>query len=286
MSARTEALMVSTPIKAQQIALLELSEEMRATRPGYTWTLDLERARLLTESYKRTEGQPMALRRAHALAHILEKMTLYIRPGEMIVGNYASNMDSVPFYPEFAWKWIKRETAPGQVYSNMLDDDGRAELAEICDYWGNSSIHHMLRRYLPDDLKEIFWIFNWESATPNYEKILEIGLGGILVEVKTRKAALDAEYMAETMSGVDYVKKTNALESMAITIEAAIAWSKRYAALAAELAEAESDPERKGELETIAASCEHVSEHPARTLQEALQCYWLVHVIVNFINIP
>ena len=286
MSARTEALMVSTPIKAQQIALLELSEEMRATRPGYTWTLDLERARLLTESYKQTEGEPMALRRAHALAHILEEMTLYIRPGEMIVGNYASNMDSVPFYPEFAWKWIKRETAPGQVYSNMLDDGGRAELAEICDYWGNSSIHHMLRGYLPEDLKEIFWIFNWESATPNYGKILEIGLGGILVEVKTRKAALDAEYMAESMSGVDYVKKTNALESMIITIEAAIAWSKRYAALAAELAGAESDAERKSELEAIAAACEHVSEHPARSLQEALQCYWLVHLIVNFIDIP
>ncbi|MBM3167626.1 MAG: hypothetical protein FJZ94_09310, partial [Chloroflexi bacterium] len=64
--------MVNTPIKAQQIALLELSEEMRATRPGYQWSLDLERARLLTESYKQTEGEPMPLRRAKALAHILE----------------------------------------------------------------------------------------------------------------------------------------------------------------------------------------------------------------------
>ena len=36
----------------------------------------LERARLLTGSYKATEGEPMILRRAKAFAHILEKMTI------------------------------------------------------------------------------------------------------------------------------------------------------------------------------------------------------------------
>jgi len=97
MSSRTQALMVSTPIKAQQVALDELSEEVRATRPGFAWTLDLERARLVTASYRQTENEPMLLRRAKALAHVLENMTVYIRPDEMIVGNYASNSDSVPF---------------------------------------------------------------------------------------------------------------------------------------------------------------------------------------------
>ena len=43
MSERTEAMMVNTPIKAQQIALEELTDEMRATRPGFEWKLDLER---------------------------------------------------------------------------------------------------------------------------------------------------------------------------------------------------------------------------------------------------
>ena len=124
MSSRTQALMVNTPIKAQQVALNELSEEVRATRPGFAWTLDLERARLVTESYRQTENEPMVLRRAKALAHILKNMTLYIRQGEMIVGNYASNSDSVPFYPELAWKWIKRETAAGQVYDCMLSEEG------------------------------------------------------------------------------------------------------------------------------------------------------------------
>jgi len=286
MSARTEALMIQTPIKAQQVALLELTDDMRATRPGYEWRLDLERARLVTESYKRTEKEPMALRRAKALAHILEQMTLYIRPGEMIVGNFASNPDSVPLYPEFAWKWIARETAPGQVYSNMLTDEGRRDLKEIGDYWGNFSIHHMLRGYLPEELTEVFWVFNWESGTPNYEKILRMGLKGILEEARERIARLDREYMAESVSGVDFVKKKDALNSMILAVQAAMAWAKRYGKLARQSAQGEKDPRRKEELERIAAVCEWVPENPARTFHEALQCYWFIHVLVNFIDLP
>jgi hypothetical protein len=39
MSNRTRALMVNTPIKALQVALDELSEDARATRPGFSWVL-------------------------------------------------------------------------------------------------------------------------------------------------------------------------------------------------------------------------------------------------------
>lgn len=286
MSSRTQALMVETPIKAQQVALTELSEEVRATRPGFAWTLDLERARLVTESYRRTENQPMVLRRAKALAHILEHMTLYIRKDEMIVGNYASNTDSVPLYPELAWKWIKRETAPGQVYECMLSDEGREELEQICDYWGNHSIHHRIKGYLPEELTEVFWVFNFEASTPNYDKILAVGLRGILEEVRERRDSLEEEYLAETLTGEEYLRKRDVLDGMAIGLEAVIAWSKRYAALARNLAAEEKDPTRKLELETIAGHCEWVPENPARSFQEALQCYWLVHLVINFLDLP
>ncbi|MBM3142782.1 MAG: hypothetical protein FJ005_07035 [Chloroflexi bacterium] len=286
MSTRTQTLMVNTPIKAQQIALLELSEDMRATRPGYQWCLDLERARLITASYKQTEGEPMAPRRAKALAHILANMTIYIRPGELVVGNYASNVDSVPFYPEFAWKWIVRETAPGKVYSSMLTDEGREELKQICSYWGDLSIHHRLRKYLPEELADLFWIFNWECATPNYEKILLVGLKGILEEARGRLKRLDSEYMAEAINGIDFVRRKDFLNSVIIALEAVINWTKRYSKLAREMAKTEDNPLRREELETIARTCEWVPENPARTLHEALQCYWFVHLIVNFIELP
>jgi pyruvate formate-lyase/glycerol dehydratase family glycyl radical enzyme len=286
MSSRTQALMVDTPIKAQQVALNELSEEVRATRPGFAWTLDLERARLVTESYKTTENEPMILRRAKALAHILKNMTVYIRPDEMIVGNYASDSDSVPFYPELAWKWIQRETAKGQIYDCMLSDEGRKELDEIGEYWGDFSIHHRLRKYLPEELKEVFWVFNWEASTPNYDKILRVGLKGITEEVMVRKALLEKEYMAEKMNGEEYVRKRDVLDGMLITVEAVMAWSKRYAALARELAAKLTDSTRRKELETIASHCDWVPENPARNFPEALQCYWFIHLVINFIDLP
>ena len=46
--------------------------------------LCLERARLVTESYKETDGQPMVIRRAKALKKILENMTIFIQDNEQI----------------------------------------------------------------------------------------------------------------------------------------------------------------------------------------------------------
>ena len=50
----------------------------------------LERAELITESYRQTEDEPWILRRAKAVDHLLRNMTIYILDGEQIVGNYAS----------------------------------------------------------------------------------------------------------------------------------------------------------------------------------------------------
>ncbi|MBS7249569.1 MAG: hypothetical protein KIH08_03095, partial [Candidatus Freyarchaeota archaeon] len=287
MTERTQRLMLSTPIKALQVSNIEVAQDARARRPGMVWVLDLERARLLTESYKQTEGEPMILRRAKALKHILENMTIYIRPNELVVGNFASTPDSVVHYPEFAWKWVERETEPGNVYSEMLTDEGRRELKEIDSYWDKLAVHHIFKRIIPKGVAdEIVYVFNWECATPNYQKIFQIGLKGIIQEAQKRKERLVKELVEGKINGEEYVKKTMFLDSVIIVLEAAINWAKRYAKLARELAEKEENPVRRRELETIAKNCEWVPENPPRTLHEALQCYWLIHLIVNFIELP
>ena len=50
----------------------------------------VERARLLTESYKRMEVQPQIIRTAKALQKILEEMTIFIEDGQLIAGNLTS----------------------------------------------------------------------------------------------------------------------------------------------------------------------------------------------------
>ena len=66
--------------------VMALRENLLNTMPSVC----VERARLVTEAYKAHEFSPTVLRRAYALAHVLENMTIYIQPGEIIVGNQAS----------------------------------------------------------------------------------------------------------------------------------------------------------------------------------------------------
>ena len=286
MSNRTQTLMCETPIKATQAAQKDLAKDARANRPGMRWVLEIERARLLTESYKQTEGKPIILRRAMGIAHILENMTIFIRPMELIVGNFAQSLDAVVHYPEFVYKWIERETAKGRVYHDMLSDDEREELKEINSYWKNYAVHNLLRDYLPEELSGISYVLNYDIGTPNYEKILKIGLRGIVKEAEDRKKRLINEYVNETLDAEDYKRKIDFLDAVVIALNGAITWGKRYAMLARDLAGSEKDPNRKRELEIIAQNCDNVPENPARTLQEALQSYWLIHLVVNEIELP
>ncbi|MFX0002472.1 MAG: pyruvate formate lyase family protein [Candidatus Hermodarchaeota archaeon] len=286
MTERTQKLMMKTPIKSLQVANIEIADDARANRPGMRWSLDLERAKLLTESYKQSEGKPMVLRRAWGLRYILENMTIYLRPEELIVGNFASTPDSVVHYPEFAYKWVERETAPGQIYSDMLTEEEREELIEIDKYWENLSIHHLFKNIIPKDLYNEFYVFNWESATPNFEKLFQIGLKGVIQEAEERLQRLENEWLDGNNNGEEYVHKKQFLQSVIITIEGAINWAKRYANLARKEAGSIGDAMRKYELEEIAKICEWVPENPPRTLQEALQFYWFIHLIINFIDVP
>jgi len=286
MTQKTQELMLSTPIKSTQIAQEAIAEDVRANRPGMKWGYELERARLLTESYKQTEGEPMVLRRAKALEHILEHMTLYIRPGELIVGCFASGPDACSHYPELQYKWVEREIASGMVYSDLLNDEGKQELKEIDHYWEKYAIHHIFKQYLPEDLLDVTFMFGFEYQTPNYEKILRKGLRGLIEEALERKERLTKELWEQTISEVDYLKKKDFLDATTIALNAGSNWGKRFAKLAREMAENEGDPKRKHELETIAENCEWVPENPARTLHEAIQCYWFIHLLVNYIELP
>jgi formate C-acetyltransferase len=65
---------------------------------------------------------------------------------------------------------------------------------------------------------------------------------------------------------------------MDIVADAAILFAHRHAEKATEMAAAESDPARRGELERIAEVCRHVPANAPRDFWEALQSYWFVHL--------
>ena len=92
---------------------------------------------------------------------------------------------------------------------------------------------------------------------------------------KARLAALDFLHDPEAYD------KQEELRAMHIAAGAIIRFAGRYADLAARQAEAESDPQRRAELEKISQVCRNVPAHAPADFHEALQYYWFVHLGVT-----
>ncbi len=241
--------------------------------------LDLQRSRLMTESYKETDGQPMVIRRAKALANILNKMGIFIRDYERIVGYQTADPNGI-FHPiEQNWKSPLR-LAKSEAGKTLLDGAGRKELEELCDYWKGKSISDRHQESLPEDLKP-YWTYEgtflWsqlsELGIPNYKKLFKLGLRGLIQEIKDRKNELDKEIPG------DYIQKKSFLEAAIISMEAVINFGKRYSAMAKSSAAKEKNAARKKILQEIAETCAWVPENPPRTFIEAIQFFYFIHLV-------
>lgn len=270
---------------------LEKEEDGIPFRPGMEVKLCLDRARLLTSSYKETEGEPMVIRRAKGLSRILEGMSIYIQPNELIVGNFASKPDCVTHYPDLQWRWVEKAVNNG--YKDVLSEKEKKELTGIHEYWKTRAVHGMERDLLPEDIRPywsfngaLYWAYQWAMSTPNYEKVFRIGIEGLKEEAESKLKEIKKGFSDNTVSGKEYIEKKRFLEAVIITLNAFATWATRYSKLAKNLAEAEDDPKRKEELKEIAEACEWVSGNPPRTLHEALQLFWFIHVIVDYIEVP
>lgn len=250
--------------------------------------MGLERTRLLTESYKATEGEEWVIRRAKALDHILRNMTVYIQNHERIVGNYAAAPNELHFPIELNWKsYLKAVNS--EVGRSLLTDEGRTEFKTLCNYWNGKALRDIQLKYFAGvaDLEKYFkydgtfmWNPTWyEMGLPNYEKLFRIGLNGVIAEAKAR-----LEEIKRTIPA-NYLDQKDFLEAVIITLRAAIAFAGRYAELARELAVKEANGHRKKELETIARACGRVPANPPRTLQEAIQSFWFYHLITRQIEL-
>ena len=130
-----------------------LNARMRGVRPGVC----VERARLVTESYRQTEGEPYIIRRAKGLAHILQHMTIFIDREELIVGNHASHPRWAPLYPETN-RLSARELDLFPVREvdtlQITEEDKRTLLEEIYPYWEGRCTEDICRHYIPADGEE------------------------------------------------------------------------------------------------------------------------------------
>jgi pyruvate formate-lyase/glycerol dehydratase family glycyl radical enzyme len=246
-------------------------------RPGIK--LDIQRSRLMTESYRETEEEPMTIRRARALEKILTEMEIYIQDWEWIVGNNVSTPEGLYFGIDMNWRSVKRVVS-GDEGRSLLSDEGRAQLAELVEYWKGRSMSDIHQRLFTGDVLK-YWkyegTFLWthwsELGIPDYEEIFTVGLAGLIDRAHARLAEIDRTVPP------DYVDQKEFLTSVVIALTAVIAFSHRFAELARRQIESAADEEEKRRLSVIAETCSWVPEHPPRTLLEALQSFFFIHVV-------
>ena len=71
--------------------------------------IEADRAVILTESYKETEGLPMIARRAKAFRALMEKLPITIRDNELIVGAPTIAPRGCQVFPEYSYEWLEAE---------------------------------------------------------------------------------------------------------------------------------------------------------------------------------
>lgn len=255
--------------------------------------IDVERARYFTESFRQTEGQPLVLRWAKALKHIAENITVYIDDHNLLVGRSGHKGRYGILYPELDGDFLDLavKDLPNRTESpfNITAEDARIAIEEIAPYWKGKTFHEELAVALPEDTLRLTYhpedtlrsryIVNetasFRSALQwvhDFEKVLKRGFKGIREEAVEKLNSLDP------LSPNDNVHNRPFLEAVITVCDAIVIWARRHSELATQMAASETDPERWGELEEIAAICAHVPENPARNFYEAIQSQWFTQM--------
>jgi len=251
---------------------------------------EIESARgiLVTESYKQTEDLPIIRRRSAAFAHILRNIPIVIRDNELIVGSATVAPRGCQVFPEYSFEWLQAEfdtVATRAADPFYISDKTKEELRNAYSYWKGKTNSDLAKANMSPEAYAAFTKHN--VFTPGnyfyngighvcvqYDKVLAKGYRGIIAEATAALEKLD-------VSDGDYVPRSNFLNAVIESCEAVIEYAHRYATLAAEMANKETNPTRKAELKAIAKNCAHVPEFPATSFYEACQSFWFVQLLLQ-----
>ncbi len=262
--------------------IARLREQLMATQPE----ICPERARIFTESIKKTEGQPIVVRRAKGFYEVLDKMSIYLGEDELVVGNQASKPKSSPIYPEYSIEWLKTEfegkpyhfhERPGDRF--YYSEETKEEILSLLAYWEGKTVYENLRKNLPEEINEAWnagiiddtWVSSsgLGNLLVDFEKVLKIGLNGIIEQARQRKCRLK-------LTEPDEIKKLWFLDAVILSNQAVINFSKRLSEKCKQMALFVKNPERTKELETMASICGKVPAEGAGSFWEAVQSTWII----------
>ena len=249
--------------------------------------IESARAKLLTESYKATENEPIITRRAKAFAHILRHIPIIIRDDELIVGSSTLAPRGCQTYPEFSYQWLEDELDTVETRSAdpfYIAEETKEELREVHKYWKGKTTSELALSYMaPEAVRAIehniftpgnYFYNGVGHVTVKYEEVLAVGYEGII-----KKA--EQELSECNVGDGDYAERSHFLQAVILSCQAVIEYARRYSTLAQEMAERCTDAARKEELLRIAENCSRVPAKGAQNFYEACQSFWFVQQLIQ-----
>jgi len=265
----------------------ERIEKLKRVILDATPYVESERAVLVTEAYKETEGLSPILRRAKAAEKIFNNLPITIRDNELIVGAITKNPRSTEICPEFSFDWVEKEfdTMGSRVADPFqIPKETAKELHDVFLYWPGKTTSDLATSYMSQETKDcmgagVFTVENYfyggvGHVSVDYGKVLEKGFRGIITEVVEAMEKMDR-------NDPDYIKKQQFYNAIIISYNAAINFAHRYAEKAMAMAASEMKPERKKELLQIAKNCMKVPGNGASNFYEACQSFWFLQCMLQ-----
>lgn len=265
--------------------MTERIEKLREASLNAVNCISAERGLLITRFYKGLSSAQYSLpvQRAKAFEHILKHKSICINEGELIVGERGPAPKATPTYPEINIHTLKDlDILDGRkkVSFKVDEDTRRAFEEEIIPYWTGRTNRERIFNNVGQQWNSayeagIFTEFQ-EQRAPGHtvlgKKIYSQGMRDVIKDIHIALEKLD--FLTDPRA----YDKREELKAMEITASALILFAERHANKLDELASAEEDAHRKEELEGMAAVCRRVPAEAPRSVHEALQYYWFVHL--------
>ncbi|MFT6984945.1 MAG: pyruvate formate-lyase/glycerol dehydratase family glycyl radical enzyme [Psychromonas sp.] len=246
-----------------------------------------ERAQAYTKVYQENEDKPVVMQRALALQEHLRTRTIWIKHDELIIGNQASKVRAAPIFPEYTVRWLEAEIddladRPGAGFGVTQED--KDNIHKLTPYWRGKTVQDRCYGLFTDEQQDLLAssIIKAEGnmtsgdahlAVDN-EKILRIGLNGLIDEVRGHRAKID-------LADFEDLKREQFLKSVEIVLLAVQQHIVRYAELADKMALEETRNDRREELQTIARNCRHIAFLPPTSFWQALQLCSFVQLVLQ-----
>ena len=271
-------------------------EDLTARIVRGNFPLCFEKARLITESHKQTEGEPAIIRYAKAHANVLENIPVIIDKDELFVGEGASKPWGAEIDP-FLGIW-KEDAIRGAVEDGIVsvDESDWPLMREIGQYWATRCSEFAQSKLFDERFFDYLQVgitlppmknrdefrgayagsglclsFNFTDCYTDFARWMK-GLNPIIEEIEEELRNLK-------FLSLEAVNKKQFLAASLIVLKATVRFAERYAEEAERLAAMETDGRQRKNLELIAEACRRVPANPPENFYQAMQSLWFNQIL-------